>query len=149
MACSAEAACNEGEGHDEGYDKVTQASLNSLYVKAQELDRGHNEKAAPAMRPPGMAADAEAHASTHASDAETHASVAAVHAVDGKVASSNAEAHASSHACDGAAPAQVQGLEPQAADEQAHASDAETHASDAETHASDAETHASTHASDA
>ena len=51
------------------YDKVTQASMNSLYVKAKELDRGHNEWAAPGYLPPGVGADLETHASTHASDA--------------------------------------------------------------------------------
>ena len=34
------------------YDKVTQASLNGLYVKAQELDRNHNREAAPETLPP-------------------------------------------------------------------------------------------------
>ena len=74
------------------YDKVTQASLNGIYVKAQELDRGHNDADAPAARPAGSAAfdapndsshafdtqshasDSESHASTHVSDSETHAS---------------------------------------------------------------------------
>ena len=74
------------------YDKVTQASLNGIYVKAQELDRGHNDADAPAARPAGFAAfdaptdsshafdtqshasDSESHASTHVSDSETHAS---------------------------------------------------------------------------
>ena len=79
------------------YDAVTQASLNGIYVKAQELDRGHNERAAPGFMPPGRVADAVSSASiwdanahagswdnethaiagdadTHASDAETHAS---------------------------------------------------------------------------
>lgn len=61
------------------YDKVTQASLNGLYVKAQELDRGHNEFDAPSMRPPGALADAQSSPSdavSHASndsDAQTHA----------------------------------------------------------------------------
>ena len=58
----------------QGYDKVTQASMNSLYVKAQELDRGHNENDAPATLPPGMTAGAKADATSHASDAQTHAS---------------------------------------------------------------------------
>ena len=67
----------------QGYDRVTQASMNSLYVKAQELDRGHNEKDAPSMAPPGFAglagqsADAESHASAVAPDAESHASTRA------------------------------------------------------------------------
>lgn len=64
------------------YDKVTQASLNGIYVKAKELDRGHNDCAAPRVVPAGAsvaegAPDAETRASdawTHASDAETHAS---------------------------------------------------------------------------
>lgn len=58
-------------------DKVSHASLNGIYVKAQELDRGHNQFDAPAFAPPGGLADASSHASdagTHASDAETHAS---------------------------------------------------------------------------
>ena len=67
------------------YDKVAQASLNGIYVKAQELDRGHAGEPAPDALPPGVAhpADAEAHASTHASDgadAETSASIAQTHA---------------------------------------------------------------------
>ena len=62
------------------YDKVTQASLNGIYVKAQEMDRGHNDVPAPSFLPPGAVADVETHASTHASDAETHAST---HASDG------------------------------------------------------------------
>ena len=66
----------EGMAEEEPeYDKVTEASLNGIYVKAQELDRGHNEGPAPDLLPPGAtAADADAHASTHASDAEAHAS---------------------------------------------------------------------------
>ena len=66
-----------GDGQAEPeYDKVTQASLNGIYVKAQELDRGHNAVAAPTAAPPGVEADASTHASTHASesDAATHAS---------------------------------------------------------------------------
>ena len=86
------------------YDKVAQASLNSLYVKAQELDRGHNENDAPAVLPPGatsasgaVSADVVSHASTHASDAhdaETHVST---HASDAR----DVQAHASTHASDG------------------------------------------------
>jgi len=78
------------------YDKVTQASLNGIYVKAQELDRGHNDADAPAARPAGSAAfdapndsshafDTQSHASTHASDSESHASTHA----------SDSETHAS------------------------------------------------------
>ncbi|MBQ9000797.1 MAG: hypothetical protein IJ087_02970 [Eggerthellaceae bacterium] len=62
------------------YDKVTQASMNGIYVKAKEMDRGHNATLAPTYHPPGAGADVETHASTHASDAETHAST---HASDG------------------------------------------------------------------
>lgn len=76
------------------YDKVTQASLNGLYVKAQELDRGHNTSDAPAARPPGSN-DSSADASTHASDAQSHASDAETHASD-------AETHASTHASENA-----------------------------------------------
>ena len=65
-------------------DKVSHASLNGIYVKAQELDRGHND----AYAPPGAvggdaqshASDANTHASTHASDAAAHASDAETHA---------------------------------------------------------------------
>lgn len=81
------------------YDRVTQASLNGIYVKAQKLDRGHNVGKAPVAHMPGMhntdcgaddwthasthdaaaptdacGPDKWAHASTHASDASTHAS---------------------------------------------------------------------------
>ena len=56
------------------YDKVAQASMNGIYVKAQELDRGHNAADAPSAIPPGALTDVETHASTHASDGETHAS---------------------------------------------------------------------------
>ena len=107
-----------------GYDKVTQASLNGIYVKAQELDRGHNDADAPTALPAGSAAfhaqpsnggapDVQSHASTHASDSEPHAS--------------DSETHASTNASDS---------EPHAS---ANASDSEPHAS---THASDSETHA-------
>ena len=69
-------------------DKVSHASLNGIYVKAQELDRGHNDADAPAYAPPGAvggdaqshASDASTHASTHASDAAAHASDAETHA---------------------------------------------------------------------
>ena len=84
-----------------GYDKVTQASLNGIYVKAQELDRGHNDADAPTALPAGSAAshaqpsngrapDVQSHASTHASDSETHASTHA----------SDSEPHASTNASD-------------------------------------------------
>ena len=53
-----------------GYDKVTQASLNGIYVEAQELDRGHNAVPTKSVLPPGVTSDAQ----THASDAQTHAS---------------------------------------------------------------------------
>ena len=86
------------------YDKVTQASMNGIYVKAQELDRGHNEFDAPALRSPGSTVDAR----THASDAESHASS---HATD-------SQTHASTHASDAES------------DVQTGASDAATHASD-------------------
>ena len=82
---------------DEGLqaDAVSHASLNGIYVKAQELDRGHNVCDAPAFAPPGNvaadesahASDASTHASTHASDVSTHAST---HASD-----ADAPAHAS------------------------------------------------------
>ena len=69
-------------------DKVSHASLNGIYVKAQELDCGHNDADAPAYAPPGAvggdaqshASDANTHASTHASDAAAHASDAETHA---------------------------------------------------------------------
>ena len=59
------------------YDKVTEASLNGIYVKAAELDRGLDDGDAPDAVPPGSRGDAGSHASTHAGDAvdsETHAS---------------------------------------------------------------------------
>lgn len=68
------------------YDKVTQASMNVLYVKARELDRGQNEREAPLVFAPGVVSDCETHASTRPSDVETHAS--------------DAESHASTHASD-------------------------------------------------
>jgi len=69
-------------------DKVSHASLNGIYVKAQELDRGHNDVEAPAFAPPGAvggdnqshASDASSHASSHVSDAAAHASDAETHA---------------------------------------------------------------------
>ncbi len=84
-----------GESREEPvYDKVTQASMNGIYVKAQELDRGHNTVSAPSAAPPGAGADASTHApssdgSAYAlgEDASTHAST---HASD-----SDASTHAS------------------------------------------------------
>ena len=69
-------------------DKVSHASLNGIYIKAQELDRGHNDVEAPAFAPPGAvggdnqshASDASSHASSHVSDAAAHASDAETHA---------------------------------------------------------------------
>ena len=64
-----------------GYDKVTQASLNGIYVKAQELDRGHNVVPAKSSLPPGVAPGAQVRVSdaqAHASDAQTHASDAQI-----------------------------------------------------------------------
>jgi hypothetical protein len=83
------------------YDKVTQASLNGIYVKARELDRGHNDKPAPDMLPPGAFADAQTAASdaqSHASDAESHASDAESHASDAESHASDAQSHASDSA---------------------------------------------------
>lgn len=116
------------------YDKVTQASLNGIYVKAQEMDRGHNEVPAPSFLPPGAAGDAESHASTHASDAgggssaqaadvETHASTHASDAGDGTSRCAVDAASSPSASVDGARESQV-----------ALAGDAEAHVS---THASD------------
>ncbi len=69
-------------------DKVSHASLNSIYVKAQELDRGHNGEPAPSRIPPGEAVDATSHSTTHVSDAQTHATThasdAQTHASDGE-----------------------------------------------------------------
>ena len=73
----------------EQVDRVSHASLNGIYVKAQELDRGQNERNAPSFAPPGTAFDTSTHASNHASDAQTHAS----DHVD-------VETHASTHASD-------------------------------------------------
>lgn len=86
------------------YDKVTQASLNGIYVKAQELDRGHNSQDAPMASPAGRAVSDEADARSHASDAQSHASTHA----------SDAESHPSNRSSD---------AEPYAADSQTHASD--------------------------
>ena len=72
------------EGVQPEYDRVTQASMNGLYVKAKELDRGHNECDAPLPAPPGAVVDAQ----THPSDAEAHPSDAQAH-------TSDAEAHTS------------------------------------------------------
>ena len=88
-------------------DKVSHASLNGIYVKAQELDRGHNEQAAPFAAPPG---GVSADVMSHASDASTHASDATTHASGGSVSISDAASHVS--------------------DESTHASDADTHSSD-------------------
>jgi len=71
----------------EQVDSISHASLSGLYVKAQELDRGHNDHDAPAFAPAGQAGDAPVHAESHASDAESHASDAESHASD-------AESHA-------------------------------------------------------
>ena len=86
-------------------DKVSHASLNGIYVKAQELDRGHNRFAAPSFAPPGglvsdvqgRASDASSHASTHASDAQAHASDSTVNAADVETHASSfdAQTHAS------------------------------------------------------
>lgn len=79
------------------YDKVAHASLNGIFVKAQELDRGQNDTPAPPCALPGMRggvrkrafapmaderSDAETRASAHTYDAETHASDAETHASD-------------------------------------------------------------------
>lgn len=80
------------------YDKVTEASLNGIYVKARELDRGDNWWSAPDTLPPGAIGDAESHASTHASgkaDAETCASGARSGAGDAETRASDATSHAS------------------------------------------------------
>lgn len=94
-------------------DKVSHASLNGIYVKAQEMDRGHNEAPAPAFAPPGAFADA----ASHASDASTHASDGLRGEERAAAAPADAQAHATSHASERA--------------------DASTHASDG-----DASTHA-------
>lgn len=107
----------------EEFDKVSHASLNGIYVKAQELDRGHNAEAAPELVPPGaLQADAATHATAHAGDVESHPSDAA-----------DVETHASTHASD---------AEAHSGDASTHASDGSTHASDASAHASDASAHA-------
>lgn len=71
-------------------DKVSHASLNGIYIKAQELDRGHNEFDVPACAPPGAVGE---DAQSHASDASTHASACAS---DVAAHASDAETHASS-----------------------------------------------------
>lgn len=75
-------------------DKVSHASLNGIYVKAQELDRGHNAKPAPSATPPGAKTDALSHAISHASDALTHAS----DSVDAETHASACEYDAETHA---------------------------------------------------
>ena len=70
----------------EHVDSVSHASLNGLYVKAKELDRGHNEHDAPAFEPAGQSSDATSSASAHGGYVESHAS--------------DAETHASTHASD-------------------------------------------------
>lgn len=103
------------------YDKVTHASLNGIYVKAQKLDRGHNDTPAPPHSLPGTLGglgecvsvfavegqdDAETHASKIAFDAETHASDVVILESDAEAHPSgyagDTEAHASTHASDGA-----------------------------------------------
>lgn len=80
----------------EQVDKVSHASLNGIYVKAQEMDRGQNDdEAAPRFVPPGAVVDASTHASTHASDGDSHESDAQTHASDGDPKAADAETHAS------------------------------------------------------
>ena len=69
-------------------DKVSHASLNGIYVKAQEMDRGHNAQPAPSFAPPG-----DARTAASAADAQAHASNAG-NAND--AASADAQSHASS-----------------------------------------------------
>ena len=93
------------------YDKVTQASMNSLYVKAQQLDRGHNERDAPPVCSPGRGiADA-----IHMPDAMAYASDAGAYAPDATTHASDAKSRVS--------------------DDSSYAADKVTHASDAGTHA--------------
>lgn len=78
-------------------DKVSHASLNGIYVKAQELDRGHNADAPPVFAPPGSPqADVDSHASTHAGDVRTHVGDPQTHASD----AADVKSHASTHASD-------------------------------------------------
>lgn len=93
-----EVLTGEGPQGGVGYDKVTQASLNGIYVKAQELDRGQGGPDAPDARPPGAVGDASAHASDAGSHASTHASDSETHASD-------SESRASARADGGAPPA--------------------------------------------
>lgn len=79
----------------EQVDKVSHASLNGIYVKAQELDRGHNDEPAPPVVPPGDTVDASSHATTHASDAQTHASDAPDVETHATIHASDAESHVS------------------------------------------------------
>lgn len=76
-------------------DKVSHASLNSIYVKAQELDRDHNVEPAPLCIPPGVTTDVSSHATTHASDAQTHASDVVDAETHASAYPSDAESHAS------------------------------------------------------
>ena len=78
-----------------GYDRVTQASMNAIYVKARELDRGQGGRPAPVAVPPGVAKggampaawDAVTRA-TEASDAETRPSDVPVFATDAETRAS-------------------------------------------------------------
>ena len=108
-------------------DAVSHASLNGVYIKAQELDRGQNEGGAPQSAPPGaVLPDDTSHASPRAEGATSHAIDAQAHASNVEPpmdeASADAQARASS------------------ADAKTHASDADsqTHASDSGTQARDA-----------
>lgn len=77
----------------EHVDSVSHASLNGLYVKAKELDRGHNEHDAPAFEPAGQSSDTTSSASVHGGYVESRAGDTESHASD-------AETHASTHASD-------------------------------------------------
>ena len=118
---------------DYGYDRVTQASMNGIYVKARELDRGQGEYTAPAAVPPGVIAGgvgvAPGDAVAHASDMPD----AMAHASDG-----SPRADEETHVSDGFdCTDAVSG-----ASDGATWADAETHASDGSSRA-DAETRAS------
>ena len=141
---------------DRGYDRVTQASMNGIYVKAHELDRGNGGRPDPAVVSPGVAArgagavawDAVTHASKVA-DAVTHASDGSAKQPDAQpraLGCSIKESDCSTHAADGSrkgqgaqthasgGTARALGDSPCVLESSASASDAQTRAPGGMTH---------------
>lgn len=143
---------------DRGCDRATQASMNGIYVKAREFDRGNGERPDPIVVPPGAAASS---AETAAWDAVTHASKVAdavAHTSGGSAKESDEQVRAldcsitksdcSTHAADGLR--KGSGVQTHASggtirapggsacvlDDSASASDAQTRAPGGTTHAS-------------